>query len=56
MSIILTPDQEVWLEAYVDTREFPSIEEAARQLIDQRIAELEADFEDRHGVGEAFGR
>ncbi|MCC3245538.1 hypothetical protein LG047_09425 [Methylocystis sp. WRRC1] len=46
MSITLTPDQEAWLQAHVATGEFASIEDAARQLIDQRIAELATGFED----------
>ena len=39
MVITLTPEQEVWLKAHVANGEFASIEEAARQLIDERIAE-----------------
>jgi antitoxin ParD1/3/4 len=39
MAITLTPDQESWLQAHVARGEFPSIEEAARRLIDERIAE-----------------
>jgi antitoxin ParD1/3/4 len=42
MSITLTPDQEAWLRAHVATGEFASVEEAARQLIDERIAEIAA--------------
>jgi antitoxin ParD1/3/4 len=41
MSITLTPEQEAWLQAHVSTGDFASIEEAARQLIDER--EIEAD-------------
>jgi antitoxin ParD1/3/4 len=40
MSITLTPEQEAWIRAHVATGDFASIEEAARQLIDDRIAEL----------------
>jgi antitoxin ParD1/3/4 len=40
MSITLTPEQEAWIKAHVATGDFASIEEAARQLIDDRIAEL----------------
>jgi antitoxin ParD1/3/4 len=39
MSLSLTPDQQAWLAARVARGEFRSIEEAARQLIDERIAE-----------------
>jgi antitoxin ParD1/3/4 len=42
MSITLTPDQEAWLCAHVATGDFASVEEAARQLIDERIAEIAA--------------
>ena len=42
MLIALTPEQEAWLEAHVAAGEFASIEEAARQLIDDRIADLAA--------------
>ena len=39
MSITLTPEQEAWLRAHVASGAFASIEEAARQVIDERIAE-----------------
>jgi antitoxin ParD1/3/4 len=39
MSITLTPEQEAWLTAHVASGDFASVEEAARQLIDERIAE-----------------
>jgi antitoxin ParD1/3/4 len=42
MPITLTSEQETWLEAYVAAGEFASVEEAARQLIDDRIAEIAA--------------
>jgi len=45
MPITLTPEQETWLKAHVATGEFASVEEAARQLIDDRITEI-ADAED----------
>lgn len=41
MTITLKPEQETWLEARVASGEFASIEEAARQLIDERIADRE---------------
>jgi len=43
MAITLTPDQEMWIKAHVATGDFASVEEAARQLIDDRIAELAQD-------------
>lgn len=46
MPITLTPDQEAWIQAHVATGDFASIEEAARQLIDDRIAELALDDDD----------
>jgi antitoxin ParD1/3/4 len=39
MTITLTLEQEAWLKAHVAHGDFSSIEEAARQLIDERIAE-----------------
>jgi hypothetical protein len=39
MPITLTPEQEAWLQSHVATGAFASIEQAARQLIDERIAE-----------------
>jgi antitoxin ParD1/3/4 len=39
MAITLKPDQEAWLQAHVAAGDFASVEEAARQLIDERIAE-----------------
>ena len=43
MSITLTPEQETWIKAHVATGDFASVEDAARQLIDDRIAELAHD-------------
>jgi antitoxin ParD1/3/4 len=48
MSITLTPEQETWIKAHVATGDFASVEEAARQLIDDRIAELAHDEGDEH--------
>ena len=39
MQITLTLEQEAWLRARVVTGAFASIEEAARQVIDERLAE-----------------
>jgi antitoxin ParD1/3/4 len=39
MQISLTPDQQAWLAIRVERGEFASIDEAARRLIDERIAE-----------------
>ncbi len=46
MPITLTPEQEAWIQAHVATGDFASIEEAARQLIDDRIAELTVESDD----------
>lgn len=43
MSISLTPEQQAWLSAHVARGDFASVEEAARQLIDERIAERAAE-------------
>jgi antitoxin ParD1/3/4 len=40
MTISLTPEQQAWISADVARGEFASVEEAALQLIDERIAEL----------------
>ncbi|MBI1981462.1 MAG: hypothetical protein HYS63_07920 [Methylocystis sp.] len=39
MPITLTAEQEAWFRAHVARGDFASVEEAARQLIDERIAE-----------------
>jgi antitoxin ParD1/3/4 len=39
MTITLNPEQEAWLETRVASGDFTSVEAAARQLIDERIAE-----------------
>jgi antitoxin ParD1/3/4 len=41
MTITLRPEQEAWLRNRVANGEFVSVEEAARRLLDERIAELE---------------
>jgi antitoxin ParD1/3/4 len=43
MTVTLTSEQEARLKAYVARGEYASIEEAARQLIDERIAERTAE-------------
>jgi antitoxin ParD1/3/4 len=46
MTIALTPEQHTWLAAHVASGEFPTIEEAVRQLLDERIAERAAEEEE----------
>jgi antitoxin ParD1/3/4 len=46
MTITLTPEQQALLSNYVARGDFSSIEEAARQLIDERIAERAAEESD----------
>lgn len=46
MSITLTPEQEAWLGASVARGDFASIEDAARRLLDERIAERMLEEED----------
>ena len=41
MTITLHPDQEAWLEARVASGHFDSVEAAARQILSERIAELD---------------
>jgi antitoxin ParD1/3/4 len=41
MTITLHPDQEAWLKARVASGNFVSVEAAARQLLGERIAELD---------------
>ena len=43
MTITLHPEQEAWLKTRVESGDFASVKEAARQLIDDRITELEGD-------------
>jgi len=43
MSVTLTPEQQAWLRAHVARGDFASIEDAVRQLIDERIAEIAAE-------------
>ena len=46
MTITLRPEQLSWIKAHVAAGNFTSVEEAARQLIDDRIAELAIDADD----------
>jgi antitoxin ParD1/3/4 len=46
MMITLTSEQEAWLKAHVAHGDFSSVEEAARQLIDERIAERATEASD----------
>jgi antitoxin ParD1/3/4 len=46
MVIILTPDQEAWIQSPVASSSFASVEEATRQLIDAQIAQRELDGDD----------
>lgn len=46
MSITLTPEQQDWLNAHVARGDFASIDDAVRQLIDERIAERMAEESD----------
>jgi antitoxin ParD1/3/4 len=43
MSITLTLDQEARLEALVDAGEYPSVETAARALLNERLDQLDQD-------------
>jgi antitoxin ParD1/3/4 len=46
MTITLTPEQIAWLDAEVACGRFQSIEEAARRLIDEAIAERVVEEDD----------
>ena len=46
MTITLTPEQQARLEAYVARGDFPSVEDAARQLIEERLLERAIEEED----------
>jgi antitoxin ParD1/3/4 len=46
MTISLTPEQQAWITAHVERGEFASVDEAARQLIDERIAERTIEEDD----------
>jgi antitoxin ParD1/3/4 len=46
MTISLTPEQQAWIAAHVARGEFPSIDAAALQLIDERIAERDIEGDD----------
>jgi len=46
VTITLTPDQQAWLSAHVANGEFASVEEGARQLIEERIAERAIEEDD----------
>jgi antitoxin ParD1/3/4 len=46
MLITLTSEQQAWCESHVASGDFASVEEAARQLVDERIAERAAEESD----------
>jgi antitoxin ParD1/3/4 len=46
MIVTLTPKQQAWLAAHVARGDFPTIEDALRQLLDERIAERAAEAEE----------
>ena len=46
MPITLTPEQKAWFKTHVARGDFASVEDAARQLIDERIAERAAEASD----------
>ena len=39
MPIVLTPEQLAWITAHMEAGEFASVDDAVRQLVDERIAE-----------------
>ena len=46
MTISLTPEQQEWLTAHVARGDFASVEEAVRQLLDERMAERAIEDDD----------
>lgn len=46
MAVSLTPEQHAWISAHVARGEFRSVDDAARQLIDERITERIAEERD----------
>ncbi len=54
LKLMLTPAQEAWLQAHIARGDFDSIEEAARQLIAERIAERAAEDSRRSGEREVL--
>ena len=46
ISLSLTSDQQAWLDAYVARGDFTSVEDAASQLITERIAERAIEEDD----------
>lgn len=46
MTITLTPEQEAWVTARLERGDFPSVEAAVRQLVDERIAEIAFEEDD----------
>ena len=46
ISLSLTPEQQAWIDAHVASGDFASIEEAPRQLIEERIAERAIEEDD----------
>ncbi len=54
MSIVLTREQEAWLKARVERGDFVSVEDAARQLLDERIAERLAEECDDFAWSKAY--
>ena len=46
MAITLTPEQEAWIGAHVTSGDFASVEDAARQLLDERIVERDIESDD----------
>jgi antitoxin ParD1/3/4 len=45
MTLTLTPAQRAWIDSHIARGDFTSVEDAARQLIDERIAERLAEDE-----------
>ncbi len=54
MGIDLTAEQRTWINAHVARGDFASVEDAIRQLIDERIAERAAEGQDDLAWAKSF--
>ena len=54
MGISLTVEQEAWISEQVARGDFRSVQDAVRQLIDERIAERDAETQDDLGWAKPY--
>lgn len=46
MTIVLTPDQQAWIDEQAERGRYPSVQAAITQLLDERIMELDIEDDD----------